>query len=358
MHRLGTLLISLLLGTIIGLFTVAKGAGPAAPALQLRIVQRDSKVTFASKTMRFLMTVGSGVSANTIECRDRGAWMQDMNQDLLKGWKPEAATSNPKAKGEYIQIASCRSAKMEAIGWFGIPREYTFNISEQLQQKDYQPAALPLQMRLRETSGGEHYYSCSTGLSRWKTGEGHGYDEFTVTVACDPIAKLAAAQTGIPDFLTTPGPYAAIAGYRLWPLPWTAGTKQNFDSVAGELLKLVPAGTYSGAMSTLGKTCELKIERIARGLKITHVIEASKTSSKSRTRVVELSPEALIGSAEGDVFKDPIRINEPAGKMVAAEFRKDPVNSLYVMFEKRTDGDGLVVRINGPEAYCRRLVKK
>jgi hypothetical protein len=107
-------------------------------------------------------------------------------------------------------------------------------------------------------------------------------------------------------------------------------------------------------MSTLSKACEIKIAKTADGLTVDHTIVSSH-----RTRHLVLKASDLLGVTEGDVYADPIRITgTPQGKFVAAEFRDDKGESVTIRFEKNDALDGQIVRINGPEAYCRRLVKK
>lgn len=110
---------------------------------------------------------------------------------------------------------------------------------------------------------------------------------------------------------------------------------------------------FKGAMSTLGKTCKLAVSKTADGLLVEHTIESS-----NRTRRLELKADALLGFVEGDVFADPIRISgEATGTFAAAEFKDDNGESVVVRFEKNTNVEGQIVRIDGSEAYCRRLQK-
>lgn len=166
-------------------------------------------------------------------------------------------------------------------------------------------------------------------------------------------------DTGLPDFFSIPGAYAAINAYRGNLLPWSPVNAKSFEATIDTLLAQVEEGRYSGAMATLGKTCDLQIERSTGKLKITHKITSSK---RPVTRVIEITPEALVGSVQGATYKDPIRVSEVRGTMAAVEIKKDVKAenqvSTHIMFERRTDLDGLVVRLNGSEMYCRRLTKK
>lgn len=136
-------------------------------------------------------------------------------------------------------------------------------------------------------------------------------------------------------------------------LPPVAPTKASFEKARDAMLAKVGKGTYSGAMSTLQKTCKVEIDAASGALTIAHTIESS-----NRTRRLELKTEDLLGFASGEVYEDPIRVKgDPNGTFAAAEFKDADGKSVVVRFEKNDGLDALVVRIDGSETYCRRLVK-
>lgn len=339
---------------LLGAVTFAQSAWSAMNSeLSLGIVQRDSKILYISKTMSFSILIKDGAKSRSVTCRDSSSYIPDFGQDLLKGWDPAQALATTRVGLQSFSVADCRTNDLEILGWFPNATEDDYIVSEQLVRKDYKPAKQPLALRVRTAKGETQMYSCMKNFTRKKTGEGENYIEFTVNQACERISDVPASQTGMIDFITTPGPFAAIAGYRGWQLPWLERTEKNFEKSIDALLAQVPAGTYGGVMSTLSKTCDVKIERTPGKLTITHTINSSK-----RKRTVELVAANLLGAAEGPVFKDPIRVSaSEMGRMAAAEF-ENKGKSLFVMFENRTDSDGQVARLNGSEAYCRRLVSK
>jgi hypothetical protein len=108
-------------------------------------------------------------------------------------------------------------------------------------------------------------------------------------------------------------------------------------------------------MSTLKKACKVDIAVKGDTLVIDHTI----LGAKPRTRHLELKASQLIGAVDGDVFADPIRIaDKSVGQFAAAEFQTEDQKSVVVRFEGTTGLDGQIVRINGSEAYCRRLQKQ
>lgn len=229
-------------------------------------------------------------------------------------------------------LASCRNSASEVLGWFGEKRKFDLAVSEQLIAKDYDPRKLPLQFRVR-TGGETYFHSCDANFS-----------------------TLPAEKTGIPDFFSNPARFSAIAAYNKWLLPWSPVTATSFEKTVDTLTSRVPSGTYSGVMSTLKKTCEVTIKRAAGKLTLVHTMTST---AKPRSRSIEVTPDLLLGAVEGPVYKDPNRVlASDAGTMGAIEFKKDSQDSHHLMFEKRTDLDGLVVRLNGSEMYCRRLVRK
>lgn len=107
-------------------------------------------------------------------------------------------------------------------------------------------------------------------------------------------------------------------------------------------------------MSTLTKTCKMKVQKTAEGLTVDHTIV-----NGDRTRHLELKAADLVGFVEGELYADPIRVKgEPTGKFAAAEFRDTKGGSFVVRFEDNATLDATVVRINGSEAYCRRLARQ
>jgi hypothetical protein len=137
-------------------------------------------------------------------------------------------------------------------------------------------------------------------------------------------------------------------------LPAVQSNAATLEKVRTALLAKVPDGKYAGAMSTLSKLCQLDVKKTSDGLDVDHTIVSS-----NRTRHLQLRAEDLLGFVEGDVYSDPIRITgEKIGKFAAAEFKDDKGGSFIVRFEQNTNADAKIVRINGSDAYCRRLERR
>lgn len=335
----------------------ARGAG-SPDDLSFSLVIRESKLVYDSHVVAFAAELKSvGTQKESVECRDSSSYLLDVPVDLRSGWDSTPGWTGGRAapRNQESVIVTCRNQKYEIMGWFAEARDTELLVSDELVSKDYSPAKLPLLVRVK-SSQGVQFFSCGSKFVKTLTGETANYTEHTISEACSPIRDLAKKDTGIVDFVSAPGSFAAVAAYRQWPLPWQPITSKTFEATVDSLLKNVPAGEYSGAMASLGKTCDLKIERLPGKLKVTHTMTST---SRPRVRTLEITADSMLGAAEGPVFKDPNRVlPDDSGRMAAIEFKKDSRSSSHMMFEKRTDLDGLVVRLNGSEMYCRRLVKK
>lgn len=326
-----------------------------AASLKVYLKIAESKVVFSSRTESF------GVRGTNVDlgCRTRAWYMSSKPSLYDNGWSVEKAgdfsEDRPDADlREYI-LATCRNADTQIIGWFGKHREYEFTVPEQLLDEDYKASRMPLilQQSKLDGSGAPQYYTCNGAFEKKLINETENAKHYDIEVKCKKRAAPSKGELGPLDFIGAPGPYAHVASYKTWMLPQVASTKQNFDKARDAMLSKVDVGTYKGAMSTLGKTCKLEVSKAGDTLVVAHTIESS-----NRTRRLELKADALLGFVEGDVFADPIRISgAPTGTFAAAEFKDDKGESVVVRFEKNTSVEGQIVRIDGSEAYCRRLVK-
>lgn len=357
---------SLLLLTAVGCGEASTSETPGAPdtsddevnsgaALKVYVRIAESKIVFSSRVDSF----GVKGAALDLPCRTR-AWYLSSKPSLYRegGWSPAKAADFsedlPDSDLHEYVLATCRDAETNIVGWFAKEREYEFTVPEQLLDEDYKPAQMPL--ILQQTKLGSDtstYFSCSGAFQKKLIKETENAKHYDIEMTCRKRAAPSKGELGPIDFMNAPGPYAAVASYKPWALPPVASNKQNFDKVKSALLAQVPAGNYSGAMSTLGKACGLEIIADGDKLLVNHTIKSS-----NRTRRLVLEPSKLLGFTEGDVFEDPIRVGgEVTGKFAAAEFKDDKGESVVVRFEKNTNLEGQIVRIDGAEAYCRRLAR-
>lgn len=358
---------SLLLLTAVGCGEASTSEAPAGSpdtsdeevnsgaALKVYVRIAESKIVFSSRVDSF------GVKGASLDlpCRTR-AWYLSSKPSLYRegGWSPAKAADFsedlPDSDLHEYVLATCRDAETNIVGWFAKEREYEFTVPEQLLDEDYKPAQMPL--ILQQTKLGSDtatYFSCAGAFQKKLIKETENAKHFDIEMTCRKRAAPSKGELGPIDFMNAPGPYAAVASYKPWALPPVASNKQNFEKVKSALLAHVPAGNYSGAMSTLGKACGLEIVADGDKLLVNHTIKSS-----NRTRRLVLEPSKLLGFTEGDVFEDPIRVGgEVTGKFAAAEFKDDKGESVVVRFEKNTNLEGQIVRIDGAEAYCRRLAR-
>lgn len=326
----------------------------ALPTVDLALTIAESKVVFSSHVLSFAIKGGTTLN---VPCRDR-AFHLSSKPSLYSGWSPEdAAKFSETVDGARFQehtFASCRDAETEVLAWFGKERDLEFTVSEQLLDDDYNATKLPVLLRLKKIGAdAATYYSCSGAFSKKLVGETENAKKFEIALSCKARNAPTKGERGPVEFISNPGKYASVASYREWMLPAVPSNKENLERVRKALFAKVAEGTYSGAMATLSKKCNLKIEKTADGLIVDHTIVSS-----DRTRHLELKAADLLGYAEGDLYADLNGVEgAPVGKFAAAEFRDSKGESLTVRFEKNDGLDAQVVRINGSEAYCRRLVK-
>jgi hypothetical protein len=328
-----------------------------AASLKVYLKIAESKVVFSSHTESF------GVRGPSLDvgCRTNAWYMSSKPSLYDNGWSVDKAADFSEDRDgtelrEYI-MATCRNADTQIVGWFGKHREYEFTVPEQLLDEDYKASQMPLILQQTKLGAGAPssptYYSCNGNFKKTQVGENANAKLFDIEVTCKKRAAPSKGELGPIDFMNAPGPYAAVASYKPWMLPPVASTKQNFEKARDAMLAKVGEGTYTGAMSTLGKGCKLAVSKTGDALVVEHTIKTS-----NRTRRLELKADALLGFVEGDVFEDPIRATgDPIGTFAAAEFKDDKGESVVVRFEKNTNREGQIVRIDGAEAYCRRLVK-
>lgn len=326
----------------------------AGNALKVYVRIAESKIVFDSKVESFGV---KGAKALDLPCTTQ-AFNLTSKPSLYDGWSPDKAASfGEEIEGakfrEYI-TASCRNAETQVFGWFGKEREYEFTVPEQLLDKDYKPKSLPLILQYGAIGADPTYFSCDGAFKKTLIGETENAKRYDIEATCKKRPAPTKGELGPIDFIKSPGPYAAVASYKPWMLPPVVANKASFDRVREAVLAKVPAGKYSGAMSTLSKLCDLEVKATGDTITIDHTIKSS-----NRTRHLELKAEDLLGFVEGDVFADPIRASgTPQGTFAAAELRDGKGESVVVRFEKNTSLDAMVVRIDGAEAYCRRLVKQ
>lgn len=322
----------------------------ASLTLEMSIAQ--SKVVYSSNVESFRMRSG----AEAAPCRAVRFGLTSPRSLYDAGWSPDRAAdfaeSAPGARFRDYVLASCRDANTETLAWFGKGRSIELPLEDTLVRDDYRASELPLLVRHVALAGGQAtYYTCDGAFRRSVTGETATEKRFDVSVSCRRTSAPTKAELGPVDFLTSPGPYAAVASYRPWMLPAVAATPESFRAVRAALLAKVPAGRYTGAMSTLSKTCGLSLDSAGEGLVIEH-----ETRSSNRTRRLELKAETLRGFVEGELFADPIRAEgAPVGTFAAAEFDDGKGGSVVVRFEQQTGLDGRIVRFDGGNLYCRRL---
>jgi hypothetical protein len=327
--------------------------GPTKLDVYVKIA--ESKVVYSSRVESF--GVKDGASLN-LPCQNRAVSLTSKPKLYDNGWTPEAAPefaeSVQGARYEAYLFSSCRNADTQVFGWFAKAREYEFTVPEQLLYDDYSPREMPLVLQYATLgSGTPTYYTCDADFTKTQVGETETEKKFEIGVSCKKRRAPTKAQMGPIDFVNNPGSYAAVASYNAWMLPPVASTQANLDRARQALFGKIPEGKYSGAMSTLTKLCGLEIKATPTGFSVDHTIKSS-----NRVRHLELKAEDLLGFVEGDLYTDPIRVTgAPAGKFVAAEFKDNKGESTVIRFEQNTGLDSLVVRIDGSEAYCRRLVR-
>lgn len=197
----------------------------AAPVsqLELDLTIRSSNMLYTTKLMSFetrlISGTGNATSEKKMKCRNESIYVINMGQKLFKdGWKPELAVDRD-SRGLGMKMMSCRDSNHEVLGWFPTERDIDYDVSDQLLDDDYNPARLPLLIRLTSLDGDISYFSCSNRLQKIPTGETASYKEHSLRQNCAPISSLPARSTGQPDFVSNPGPYSAVAGYRPWTLP-------------------------------------------------------------------------------------------------------------------------------------------
>jgi len=329
-------------------------AATAAPAsLELALTISESKEVYSSHVDAFAIK-----GATSLPCHDEAFYLSS-KASLYEGtWSPAAASSfaesEPGAQFHEYVFASCRAGDAQVLGWFGASRQYELTVSDQLVAKDYDAAKLPLLLQYRNVgSDPTSFYACDSAFSKKQIGETATATRYEIAVTCKARSTPTKAETGPIDFITNPGIYAAVGSYREWMLPPVPSTPESFARVRAKLLGKVPAGKYTGAMSTLSKTCDLGIDASADGkLVVDHTIVSS-----DRTRHFDLGPADLLGFTEGDLYADPLRPVGPAqGTYAAAQFADGKGGSFVLRFESNTTLDAKIVRVNGPETYCRRLV--
>jgi len=321
-------------------------------SLVLEMAIAESKVVFGSRLESFRIKSG----AESSPCRERAFHLTSAKSLFEAGWSPErAADFSEKADGarfhDYV-LASCRDASSEVLAWFGKERDIELSVGDTLLDEDYRPASLPLLLRHRALPGGAPaYYACSSAFRKTQTGETENAKRFAIEVTCKKRAAPTAKELGPIEFVSNPGPYAAVASYKPWMLPAVPSTPASFQAVKAALVDKVPAGTYAGAMSTLTKGCNLRVDVDGDKLVIEHVIQSSR-----RKRRIEVTADKVLGFASGDVYADPIRVEgTPTGTFAAVEVDDGKGGSEVIRFEKNTNAEGRIVRIDGAEAYCRRL---
>jgi hypothetical protein len=332
----------------------ALSKGPTTFDVYVKIA--ESKIHFTSRVESFGVKSGAALD---LPCENRVVSFTSKPNLYDKGWTPEAAPdfdeSVPGAKYKAYLFSSCRNAETQVFGWFAQEREYEFTVPEQLLDKKYSPKAMPLVLQYVPLGKGTpSYYACDADFTKKKVGETVNETTFEIGVSCKKRRAPTKAQMGPIDFVNNPGSYAAVSSYNAWMLPPVASTQENVDRARDALISKVAAGKYSGVMSSLSKLCGLEIKETPMGLSIDHTIK-----SGNRVRHLELNAENILGFIEGDLYKDPLRVTgAPQGTFAAVEFRDNKGASTVVRFEQNTSLDALVVRIDGSEAYCRRLEKE
>lgn len=333
---------------------LARTVPAQAADAQITLVIRESKVLFTHRTDAFRFDLLN--PAQSLPCRTRYMYISTP-QPLWTGWNPKLSRQEAAAvseRGQEYHFSSCRTATLEAFAWFpGEPERYEGGNDYRLLRPEYDPRRRPLRVRLRDLqSGGVRDFVCDGDRTRVQTDETEKSIGYEITQGCRAGAAPDAAERGVPDFVSAPGPFAALISYRGGMLPSVASTPDSLKDAAAKLFARIPEGRYAGVMSTLSKTCAVAVRKDGDVLYVEHTI----TTGKPRTRRLELKAADLLGFVEGEVYADPIRVeNEAAGDFAAAEFRTGKAESLILRFEKKLNKEGQILRINGPEAYCRRL---
>lgn len=349
---------------VFGLIAMAIFAANSAQATEAKIsyVIRDSKIVFLTKVENFKIDIADTSVQTQLPCTSRYMWLATP-KDLYEGWDASAfdyteyrkAEDASRGSREYI-FSSCRTAKSEVLAWFADRTQYEGSTADEVSEDKYDSKARPVLLQARTLPDGvKSYFTCDGDRTKVKIAENEKSTSYEVSLACRSTAAVNSKTTGPLDFALNPGPYAALISYRGGMLPSVPSTAETLGQVTQKLFGQVPPGKYTGVMRTLKKTCELEVSATGDALLINHTI----TTGKARTRRLELKAENLLGYVEGLVYADPLRIEEKAiGTFAAAEFR-DPKKggSIHVRFENLQNQDGLLVRINGSEAYCRRMVK-
>lgn len=334
----------------------SEGELTSAQSLELVIHIADSKDQVLYGYESVDISVRDAAGGAVIPCRNR-SFTLDSVPSLYEGWSKENAAafkdSVPLAKYRVYVAEACRSGNEEVIAWFGSEREYETELEYALLRDDYDAKKMPLLLEATDlTTGAATYYACDEAATKTKVGENSHANLYDVTSTCKRTTAPTAQQRGPIDFLKDPGLFAARASYRPYKLPAVASNAATYAQAKSALLAKVSAGTYDGAMSTLGKRCGMTIEDTPKGLAITHTIKSS-----NRARRLLLTPENILGYLEGDLYADPIRPEgDVTGTFAAVELLDPKGEPTVLRFEKNDVLDGSVVRIDGAEAYCRRLV--
>jgi hypothetical protein len=332
----------------------------AKSQVELDLTVKDSKIVFDTKVDSFAL---KNLAENqSFECRESAISLES-TKNVLKGWDPQGFDFDQysKSKDGYAsyRFATCRDAKTQYLIWFvdqkPMAKDGSFwgEISYFFIQKGFQLAKHDLVIeKLSLDKNLKTYFACKKTISRSKLSENEKFTSYKVSTTCDE--EDAISSTGLADFIADPGLFAPILSYRGEILPAVTADQKKYEAVVGNLLKLIPEGTYTGVMSTLAKTCETKISFENGVLDI----EQTMTVGQRRTRSLQLTADDLLGFVDGPVFKDPIRIEESQiGIMSAAQFKGKKGVPVTLRFEQNDTKDGLIFRINGSESYCRRLVR-
>jgi hypothetical protein len=342
---------SSIFATVLAMALSSSASAETATTLELQLKIEKSKESYSSAVTGFSTKFIVDGIEKTMICQNLKGYALDLNQNLYQGWD---VNKTPQAGPSFeLNMMSCRDSEHEILGWFSRGRQYMSSVSGELLNENYLPVQNPLMMRLRSADNSMKYFKCDSGIFRTKTGETDRVEKFEISESCTPIADLPANKTGHPDFITNHGAYAAISAYREIRLPWAPRTVSKFNEVVDALLEKIPAGTYNGIMTTNAKTCQVTITRGDNKLTVKHVMTATP---RRNTQSLELVPEKLHGFATGNVYQNPIQAHSQVrGTMAAGEFRFAEKGSKFFMFEKRADLDGLVLRVDGSNLYCRRL---
>lgn len=346
--------------------TLFSGNMVFAESAEIHLTVKDSKIFFSQKAENFNIQFDSGKKQEIFDCRNRGIYLS-VGQNLLEGWDPhdfgyEDFKKDETAHNAYGQyyFYSCRDQNTQVLLWYqdqksigNISAEFWGEIDHFFIQDDFDNSKHELVVEKRDLLNDKaQYFSCKEKVTKKQIGETEKYVAYDVATECKELESFK--KTGLTDFIYSPGVFAAYNSYRPQILPPVASTKSNFEKVTEAFLAKIPEGRYSGIMSAGTKTCDLEVSLKKDVLTVKHTITSS---AKPRTRILEFTAADLIGFVEGDVYEDPIRVEETAiGTFSAAEFI-NPKNgeSIWIRFEKNENREGQILRINGSEAYCRRL---